>query len=58
MFQTKKLMSFSGDLSQLNEADRFMVMLVQVPGCVFLLWFKAFEGPTSVLFCINVQTAD
>ncbi|KAK2871141.1 hypothetical protein Q8A67_023668 [Cirrhinus molitorella] len=30
--ETKKLMSFSGDLSQLNEADRFMVMLVQVPG--------------------------
>ncbi|XP_042588511.1 FH2 domain containing 3 [Cyprinus carpio] len=30
--ETKKLMSFNGDLSQLNEADRFMVMLVQVPG--------------------------
>lgn len=30
--ETKKLMSFDGDLSQLNEADRFMVMLVQVPG--------------------------
>ncbi|XP_051540224.1 FH2 domain-containing protein 1-like [Myxocyprinus asiaticus] len=30
--ESKKLMSFNGDLSQLNEADRFMVMLVQVPG--------------------------
>ncbi len=50
MFQTKKLVSFNGDLSQLNDADRFMVMLVQVPGCVFLLWFKAFEGLMSVLF--------
>lgn len=30
--ETKKLMSFNGDLSSLNEADRFMVMLVQVPG--------------------------
>ncbi|XP_051541715.1 FH2 domain-containing protein 1-like [Myxocyprinus asiaticus] len=30
--ESKKLMSFNGDLSQLNDADRFMVMLVQVPG--------------------------
>uniref|UniRef100_A0A8C2CWD3 FH2 domain containing 3 n=1 Tax=Cyprinus carpio TaxID=7962 RepID=A0A8C2CWD3_CYPCA len=30
--EAKKLMSFNGDLSTLNEADRFMVMLVQVPG--------------------------
>lgn len=30
--ETKKLMSFNGDLSALNDADRFMVMLVQVPG--------------------------
>ncbi|XP_059400803.1 FH2 domain-containing protein 1-like [Carassius carassius] len=30
--ETKKLMSFNGDLSPLNEVDRFMVMLVQVPG--------------------------
>ncbi|XP_074416035.1 LOW QUALITY PROTEIN: FH2 domain-containing protein 1 [Carassius auratus] len=30
--ETKKLISFNGDLSHLNEADRFMVMLVQVPG--------------------------
>uniref|UniRef100_A0A672QPA9 FH2 domain-containing protein 1-like n=1 Tax=Sinocyclocheilus grahami TaxID=75366 RepID=A0A672QPA9_SINGR len=30
--EKKKLMSFSGDLSPLNEADRFMVMLVQEPG--------------------------
>ncbi|XP_065114000.1 FH2 domain containing 3 [Paramisgurnus dabryanus] len=30
--ESKKLMSFNGDLSLLNEADRFMVMLVQVPG--------------------------
>ncbi|XP_051765511.1 FH2 domain containing 3 isoform X2 [Ctenopharyngodon idella] len=30
--ETKKLMSFNGDLSQLNDPDRFMVMLVQVPG--------------------------
>ncbi|XP_026075550.1 FH2 domain-containing protein 1-like [Carassius auratus] len=30
--ETKKLLSFNGDLSPLNEVDRFMVMLVQVPG--------------------------
>ncbi|XP_067289252.1 FH2 domain containing 3 isoform X2 [Pseudorasbora parva] len=30
--ETKKLMSFNGDVSSLNDADRFMVMLVQVPG--------------------------
>ncbi|XP_016358579.1 FH2 domain-containing protein 1-like [Sinocyclocheilus anshuiensis] len=30
--EKKKLMSFNGDLSPLNEADRFMVMLVQEPG--------------------------
>ncbi|KAK9968307.1 hypothetical protein ABG768_002638 [Culter alburnus] len=30
--ETKKLMSFNGDLSLLNDPDRFMVMLVQVPG--------------------------
>ncbi|TRY99253.1 hypothetical protein DNTS_022815, partial [Danionella cerebrum] len=30
--ETKKLLSFSGDLTLLNEADRFMVMLLQVPG--------------------------
>ncbi|KAI7793010.1 FH2 domain containing 3 [Triplophysa rosa] len=30
--ESKKLVSFNGDLSQLNEADWFMVMLVQVPG--------------------------
>ncbi|XP_056592219.1 FH2 domain containing 3 [Triplophysa dalaica] len=30
--ESKKLVSFNGDLTQLNEADWFMVMLVQVPG--------------------------
>ncbi|XP_059395432.1 FH2 domain containing 3 [Carassius carassius] len=30
--ETKKLISFNGDVSHLNEADHFMVMLVQVPG--------------------------
>jgi len=42
------MMSFKGDLSQLNDSDRFMAMLVQVPGWVFLSWFKACERPISV----------
>lgn len=48
--QVKLLMSFSGNLSVLAEADQFMVQLVKVPGCVWSFLKQGFQY-LFIYFC-------